>query len=52
LLPRFGNLIVILENEANKEKGKKKPILTEKTLNNGKTVICNEDEGTCLMCSG
>jgi ribonucleotide reductase alpha subunit len=38
--------------DANKEKGEKKPILTEKTLNNGKTVICNEDEGICLMCSG
>jgi ribonucleotide reductase alpha subunit len=38
--------------DANKEKGEKKPILTEKTLKNGKTVICNEDEGVCLMCSG
>ena len=38
--------------DANKEKGEKKPILTEKTLKNGKTVICNEDEGICLMCSG
>jgi ribonucleoside-diphosphate reductase alpha chain len=38
--------------DANKEKGEKKPILTQKTLNNGKTVICNEDEGICLMCSG
>ena len=24
----------------------------EKTLKNGKTVICNEEEGICLMCSG
>jgi len=38
--------------DANKEKGEKKSILTEKTLKNGKTVICNEDEGICLMCSG